>query len=98
MSERHGSAGGSEGDDDADRGDHCEDALHDADDDTAGCAASVLFEIELALEGLVDRLDDLRQRLEQGRSELLRLASAGRAQQPDVPASEPGTERDATSN
>ncbi|GAA3475167.1 hypothetical protein GCM10018965_097200 [Nonomuraea roseola] len=41
-----------------------EDALQDADGHAAGCAASVSFEVELALEGLVDRLDDLPQRLE----------------------------------
>src|ERR1035438_3079561 len=44
----------------------------------------VAFEIELAFEGLVDRLDDLPQRLEQVRSGPLALALAGRPQQPDV--------------
>jgi hypothetical protein len=45
-----------------DRGGQREDSLHDAGDDSAGRAPSVLFEVELALEGLVDRLDDLPQR------------------------------------
>jgi hypothetical protein len=44
----------------------------------------VSFKVELALEGLVDRLDDLPQRLEQLRSGPLGLALAGRPQQPDV--------------
>jgi hypothetical protein len=44
-----------------DRGGQREYSLHDAGDDTAGCAPSVLFEIELSLEGLVNRLDDLPQ-------------------------------------
>ncbi|MFJ9707541.1 hypothetical protein [Streptomyces sp. NPDC101234] len=35
------------------------DALHDAGDLAVWCAASMLFEVESALEGLVDRLDDL---------------------------------------
>src|SRR4051812_47216397 len=42
-----------------------EDALHDAGDDAVGCASAVAFEVELALEGFVDRLDDLPQRLEE---------------------------------
>jgi hypothetical protein len=44
--------------------------------------AAVAFQVELALEGLVDRLDDLPQRPEQVGSGRLRLAHAGRAQQP----------------
>jgi hypothetical protein len=42
-----------------------EDALQDADGHVAGRAAAVSFEVELALEDLIDRLDDLPQRLEQ---------------------------------
>jgi hypothetical protein len=42
-----------------------EDALQDADGHAAGGAAVVPFKVELALEGLIDRLDDLPQRLEQ---------------------------------
>jgi hypothetical protein len=47
-------------------------------------AATVLFEVELSLEALVDRLDDLPQRLEQFSSGTLRLTLAGRPQQPEV--------------
>ncbi len=42
-----------------------QDALYDADPDTGGGVAAVLFEVELALEGVIDRLDDLPQRLEE---------------------------------
>ena len=52
-------------------------SLHDAGDDTAGCASSVLFKVELSLEGFVDRLDDLPQRPEQGCFGPFRLAFAG---------------------
>jgi hypothetical protein len=50
--------------------------------------AAVLFEVELAFEGVVDRLDHLPQRLEQARSGPRRLAGAGRAQQRDAVAVE----------
>ncbi len=36
-----------------------DESMHDADDNPAGRAPQVLFEIEPALERLVDRLDDL---------------------------------------
>ena len=42
-----------------DRGGQGQDALHDADPDPGGGVAAVLFEVELALEGVVDRLNDL---------------------------------------
>jgi hypothetical protein len=64
-----------------DRGGQGEDALQDADDDTGDGAAAVAFEVELGFEGLVDRFDDLPQRLEELRSGALGLALAGRAQQ-----------------
>lgn len=60
----------------------------DADHHPAGGAAPVAFEVELAFEGLVDRLDDLPQRLEQLRPGALGLALAGRPQQPDAPLRE----------
>jgi len=44
----------------------------------------VLFEVELALEGLIDRLDDLPQWFEQRGSGPLRFALAGWPQQPDA--------------
>jgi hypothetical protein len=43
-----------------------EDALQDADDHARGGAPAVAFEVELGFEGLVDRLDDLPQWLEDG--------------------------------
>jgi hypothetical protein len=67
-----------------DHGGQCEYSLHHAGDDTAGCAPSVLFEVELPLEGLVDRLDDLPQRLEQGFAGALPFALAGWPQQLDA--------------
>ena len=42
-----------------DGGGHGEDALEDADQDTGGGAACVLFEVELSFEGVEDRLDAL---------------------------------------
>jgi hypothetical protein len=53
-------------------------------DDTAGCASAVLFEVELALEGLIDRLDDLPQRFEHGCAGPFRFALAGWSQQTDA--------------
>jgi hypothetical protein len=46
-----------------DGGGQGKDALQDPDEDPAGGSASVVFEVELAFEGVVDRLDDLPQRL-----------------------------------
>jgi hypothetical protein len=36
-----------------------QDALQDADHDSGGGVSAVSFQVELALEGVVDRLDDL---------------------------------------
>ena len=44
--------------------------------------AAVAFQVQLALEGLVDRLDDLPQGAEQLRPGPRGLTLAGRAQQP----------------
>jgi hypothetical protein len=54
--------------------------------------AAVSFEVELAFEGLVDRLDGLAQRFEQRRAGPFVLAFAGRAQQVQVPGGESGLE------
>ena len=43
----------------------CEDALQDPDGHAAGGAAVVTFGVELAIESLVDRFDDLPQRFEE---------------------------------
>ncbi|MFD9514946.1 hypothetical protein ACFWB6_52335 [Streptomyces mirabilis] len=58
-----------------DRGGHREDALGDADCDALEGPAAVLFQVELAFEGVVDRLDELPDRLE----EALALAPSSRA-------------------
>ncbi len=44
-----------------------QDALQDADDHSGRGVAAMAFEVELGLEGLVDRLDGLAQGLEQVR-------------------------------
>ena len=66
-----------------DRGGQGQDALQHPHNDPRRSVAAVAFQIQLALEGLVDRLDDLPQRAEQVRAGPLGLALAGRAQQPD---------------
>jgi hypothetical protein len=43
-----------------DRGGQCQDAGDHSDDDSCRGAPAVAFQVESALEGLVDRLDDLR--------------------------------------
>jgi hypothetical protein len=54
-----------------------EEPLQDADGHPGGSAAAVPFQVQLGLEGLVDRLDQLPQRLEQPRSGPRGLALAG---------------------
>ena len=66
-----------------DRGGQGEDALQDADYHSAGGVAAVLFEVELAFEGLVDRLDDLAQWPEQVRPGPRGLAFAAGPQELD---------------
>src|SRR6266545_967268 len=48
-----------------DGGGEGEDALEDAGGDAAVCSSAVFFEVELAFEGVVHRLDDLAQRFEE---------------------------------
>jgi hypothetical protein len=67
-----------------DRGGEGEDALPDAYEHAGAGASAVLFEIELALEGVVDRLDDLAQWLEQAGARAVGFALAGWTQQLDV--------------
>ena len=63
-----------------DGGGQGQEALQDADGHPAWGVAAVAFEIELALEGIVDRLDDLAQRLEEPGAGRLGLAlAAGRS-------------------
>jgi hypothetical protein len=56
--------------------------LQDAHHDSGGRVPAVAFEVELALEGLIDRFDGLAQGLEQVRAGAFVFALAGRAQQP----------------
>src|SRR3982751_6571542 len=58
-----------------------QDALPDADADSLGGMPAVLFEVELALEGVINRLDHLPEGFEELRSRPVGLALAGRAQQ-----------------
>jgi hypothetical protein len=65
-----------------------QDALEDPDGDPDTGAATMAFQVQLALEGLVDRLDELPQRLEQPRPGPLGLAlRAGRNSRRPSPAS-----------
>jgi hypothetical protein len=64
-----------------DGGGQGEDALQDADGDSGRGVPAVALEVELSFEGVVDRLDDLAQRLEEPGSGPAGLALAGRAQQ-----------------
>ena len=75
-----------------DRGGQREDALQDADEHASRGVPAVSFQVELTLEGLVDRLDGLAQGLEQVGAGALRLALAGRAQQPDTSVAQGGLE------
>ena len=61
-----------------------EEALQDADGDAGGGAAAVPFQVELALEGVVDRLDDLPQWFEQRGPGAFGLALASGPQQVDA--------------
>src|SRR5438309_2245037 len=75
-----------------DRGGQGQDALHDAYPYPGGGVPAVLFEVELALEGVVDRLDDLPQRLEEPGPGPGLLPLAGRAEQIQVGLGEFGLE------
>ena len=61
-----------------DHGGEGQDALQDPDCDPDTGAATMAFQVQLAFEGLVDRLDELPQRLEQPRPGPLGLALARR--------------------
>src|ERR1017187_7380588 len=72
-----------------DGGGQCEDALQDADYHAFCGVAAVLLEVELAFEGVVDRLDDLAQRLEEPGACPFGVAFAGGPQERD-PRARPG--------
>src|SRR6266704_4780915 len=65
-----------------DRGGQGEDALQHTRDDPCRGVPTVAFQVELAFEGVVDRLDDLPQRAEQVRAGPVGFALASRTQQP----------------
>ena len=66
--------------------------LQDAHHDPGGRVPAGAFEVELALEGLIDRFDGLTQGLEQARAGAFGLALAGRAQQPQPLCGQGGLE------
>ena len=67
-----------------DGGGEREDASGDAGGDSGDGAATVVFEVELSFEGVVDRLDDLAQRFEEALPGSRRFPFAGRTQQGDA--------------
>src|SRR6266849_1885275 len=75
-----------------DGGGQYQDALQDADQDAGRGVAAVAFEVELPLECVVDRLDDLAERLEEPGSGPVGLALAGRAEQANLAVGEGGFE------
>ena len=75
-----------------DRCGHGQQALQDADQDAAWGVSAVLFEIELAFEGVKDRLDALAQWFEEPAACSFGFALAGAAQQPDAGAGDAGLE------
>src|SRR2546429_3971704 len=75
-----------------DRGGKGQDALQDAGQDAGRGVPAVSFEVKLSLERVVDRFDDLAQRLEEPGPGPLGLALARRAQQAPAPAGQGGLE------
>ena len=75
-----------------DGGGEGEDALQDACGDSGDGSSSVALEVELGFEGVVERFDDLPQRLEEALSGTGFFSPAGRAQQLDTGVGERGFE------
>jgi hypothetical protein len=75
-----------------DRGGHREDALGDTHGDALEGATAVLFQVQLALEGVVDRLDQLSHRLQQGLALAAFLPFEGQPEQLDALEGEIGLE------
>src|SRR3954464_9540976 len=73
-----------------DRGGQGEDALQDPDGDAGDGPAAVLFEIELAFEGLVDRFDALPYGPEPAPTGACRFGAVRRSHDGDVAVVEPG--------
>ena len=66
--------------------------LQNSDGDPGEGAPTVAFQVQLRFEGLIDRLDNLAQRFEQGATTAFGLALACRTQQPQPRAGEFGLE------
>src|SRR3954471_2468449 len=75
-----------------DRDGQCQDALRDADPHSGRGVAAVLLQIELTLERVVDRLDDLAERLEELAAGPGSFALSGRAEQVQPGLRESGLE------
>ena len=69
-----------------------EQSLADADDDPGGGMSAVLFEVELAFEGVVDGLDGLPERFEESGARALGFVLAGRSEQAQPGLGERGFE------
>src|SRR4029450_4640956 len=67
-----------------------EQPLQDPNANAVDGATTMAFQVQLALEGVVDRLDELAKRPEQARAGPGRLAGVGRSQQGDAAAAEDG--------
>src|SRR6266567_3855889 len=72
-----------------DRGGQGEHALQDPHGNTRHGASAVLFEVELAFEGLVDRFNALPYRTQQAATRPLRLTAIRRSHHSDTPVVEP---------
>src|SRR6266498_491179 len=73
-----------------DRGGQGEDALQDSDGDAGDGSSAVLFEVELAFEGFVDRFDALPYRTQQATTRPFRFTAVRGSHHGDTPAVEPG--------
>jgi hypothetical protein len=66
-----------------DGGGEGQEALGDADSDAFDGASAVLFQVQLAFEGVVDRFDELADGLEQRLAGMRRVVAVRRPNQPD---------------
>src|SRR3954454_15846580 len=73
-----------------DRGGQGEDALQDTDGDAGDGAAAVVFEVELAFQGLVDRFDALSHGPQQAPAGAGGFCAVGGSDDGDTPVGEPG--------
>src|SRR6202008_1495621 len=73
-----------------DRGGQGQDALQDPDGNAGDGASAVLFEVELAFEGLIDRFDALPHRTQQATTRSCRFGAVGGSHDGDTAVVEPG--------